>query len=230
MQSTGQINFEPTRSFAYRFTRYTVLPEIASEVASLGEEPFLLREIAWPVIDKYLSHDQQSMLIPRAKAEGQDSMASIIRFYVNFLAKELGLFKPMGKGYFRAHSETDITEDELLDEAIESGDEDAGEFDGYIYAFSFPSIVKPEAAFPIKVGKTVGDVDARVVEQVKGSASFEQPVILGRWQTNRIGPTELAIHNVLKARNKWRENAPGKEWFDTTISEVESILKFVQAG
>jgi hypothetical protein len=32
---------------------------------------------------------------------------------------------------------------------------------------------------------------------------------------------------VLKARGKWRENAPGKEWFDTTISEIEEIIQFV---
>lgn len=180
MQSTEHPIFEPTRSFAYRFARYTVLPEVAVEVSGLGADSFLLREIAWPIIDKHLSPEQQSILIPRAKAEGQDSMASIVRFYVNFLAKELNLFKPMGKGYFRAHSESDFSDDDVLDEAIESGDEDAGEFDGYIYAFSFPTIVKPDAAFPIKIGKTVGDVDARVAEQVKGSASFEQPVILGR--------------------------------------------------
>jgi hypothetical protein len=37
----------------------------------------------------------------------------------------------------------------------------------------------------------------------------------------------LAVHNVLKARGKWRDTAPGTEWFDTTVAEVEAILKFV---
>jgi len=36
--------------------------------------------------------------------------------------------------------------------------------------------------------------------------------------------------NILKARNKWRENVPGKEWFDTNLKEIEAILKFVSNG
>lgn len=224
-----QLTFEPTRSFAYRFVRYTVLPEVTKQVASLGEEQFLLREIAWPIIDRLLTEEQQSVRIPKAKAEGDDSMSSIVRFYVNFLARGLDLYQSLGGGYFKAYTDTAISEDALVDAAIESGDEEAGEYDGWIYAFSFPSIVKTNGVFPIKVGKTVGDVEARVADQVKGSASFEQPTILGRWQVKRIGPSELAIHNVLKARSKWRENAPGREWFDTTVIEIESIINFVRS-
>lgn len=223
----SQFNFEPTRSFGYRFVRYTVLPEVTKEVAALGEEEFLLREIAWPIIDRLLTKEQQDVRVPKAKSAGEDSMSSIVRFYVNFLAKALDLYQSLGGGYFRAHTEADISEDELVDAAIESGDEDAGEFDGWIYAFSFPSIVKTDGIFPIKIGKTVGDVESRVADQVKGAASFEQPIILGRWQVKRVGPSELAIHNVLKARSKWRENAPGREWFNTTVVEVQAIISFV---
>lgn len=223
----NQLIFEPTRSFGYRFVRYTVLPEVTKQVSVLGEEQFLLREIAWPIIDRLLTREQQAVRVPRAKTEGDDSMGSIVRFYVNFLAKGLDLYQSLGGGYFRAYTDNGISEDALVDAAIESGDEELGEYDGWIYAFSFPSIVKANGANPIKIGKTVGDVEARVADQVKGSASFEQPIILGRWQVKRVGPSELAIHNVLKARSKWRENAPGREWFDTTVAEIESIIKFV---
>ena len=223
----SQLNFEPTRSFAYRFVRYTVLPEVDKEVSALGDESFLLREIAWPIIDRLLTREQQDVRVPKAQSEGDESMSRIIWFYVNFLAKELDRYEPLGKGYFRAFTEADISEDELVDAAIESGDEETSEFEGWIYAFSFPTIIKTDDVFPIKIGQTVGDVKARVDAQVKGSASFEQPVILGSWQVKRVGPTELAIHNVLKARSKWRENAPGREWFDTSIVEVESIIDFV---
>ncbi len=225
----NQLTFEPTRSFAYRFVRYTVLPEVTKKVAALGEQQFLLREIAWPIIDGLLTKEQQDVRVQKAKSEGDDSMSSIVRFYVNFLAKGLDLYESLGGGYFRAHTDADISEDELVDAAIESGDEEADEFDGWIYAFSFPSIVKSDGAFPIKIGRTVGDVETRVADQVKGSASFEQPTILGSWQVKRVVPSELAIHNVLKARSKWRENAPGREWFDTTITEIESIIKFVSS-
>jgi hypothetical protein len=220
--------FEPTRSFAYRFVRYTVLPEVERQVATMApEEPFLLREVARPIIDRLLTKEQQATRVRKAQSEGEEAMASIVRFYVYFLARELDLFVSVGKGYFRVGTEADISETELVDAAIEGGDEEAGEFEGWIYAFSFPSIVKAGGAFPIKIGRTVGDVDARVADQVKGSAAFEEPVILLRRQVKRVGPTELAIHNVLKARDKWREAAPGREWFDTTVDEVESIVKFV---
>lgn len=222
-----ELNFEPTRSFAYHFVRYTVLPEVDKEVEKLGNKEFLLRDIAWPIIDRLLTEEQQAVRLVRAQSEGDDSMSSIVRFYVNFLAKHLGLYESLGKGWFCAKSDADFSEDELVDSAIENGDEEAGEVDGWIYAFSFPSIVKEKSVFPIKVGRTIKDVEVRVAEQVKGSATFEQPVILGKWQVKRFAPTESAIHNTLKARNKWRENAPGKEWFDTTISEVESIINFV---
>ncbi|OGT26375.1 MAG: hypothetical protein A3K00_08205 [Gallionellales bacterium RIFOXYD2_FULL_52_7] len=225
----SQPDFEPTRSFAYRFVRYTVLPEVTKEVAKLGEAKFLLREIAWPIIDHLLTKEQQAVRVLKAKSEGDDSMSSIVRFYVNFLAKGLDLYESLGEGYFRAYTESEISEDDMVDAAIDSGDEEASEFEGWIYAFSFPSIVKTDGAFPIKVGKTVGDVGKRVADQVKGSATFEQPVILGRWQVKRVGPSELAIHNVLKARSKWRENAPGTEWFDSTVAEVESIIDFVSS-
>ena len=115
----NQPTFEPTRSFAYRFVRYTLLPEVTKEVAGHGDESFLLREIAWPIIDRLLTPEQQAVRIPRAQSEGDDSMASIVRFYVNFLSKGLDLYKSMGKGYFRAHSEADISEDALVDDAID---------------------------------------------------------------------------------------------------------------
>jgi hypothetical protein len=119
-----------------------------------------------------------------------------------------------------------VSDGDLADAAIEAGDEVAEDFEGYIYAFSFPSIIK-DSVYPIKVGKTAGDVESRIAEQCKGSATFEQPRLLGTWPVKRVGPTELVIHNVLKARGKHREDAPGCEWFNTTVAEVEAIIKFV---
>lgn len=219
--------FEPTRSFAYRFVRYSVLPEIYKDVSRLGAEPFLLWEFATPIIGRYLTKEQLELRIPRAQSVGDHKMASILRFYVNFLAKGLDLFDSVGKGYFKVKSDSEVSEIELTDDALEEGDEAVSELGGWMYAFSFPLIMKSNAEFPIKIGKTVGEVDQRVTDQVKGSALFEQPVVLGKWQVKRVGPTELAVHNALKARGKWREDAPGKEWFDTTVAEIESIIRFI---
>jgi hypothetical protein len=51
--------------------------------------------------------------------------------------------------------------------------------------------------------------------------------MLGAWPVKRVSPTELAIHNILKARGKHREDAPGREWFNTTIAEIKEIIEFV---
>lgn len=220
------IEFEPTRSFCYRFARYTVIPEIESmEDVKSGFE-FRLSALTQKVIDKYLTVAQQGIKLKKEQSDRTDSLHSLVKFYVAFQVKELKTFVPLGEGMYRATTDTDISDAELEEAAIEGGDETAAEFGGWLYAFSFPVLVKTDAPFPIKVGKTIGSVEDRVMTQCKGSASFENPVILGRWQVKRVGPAELAVHNVLKARGKWRENVPGTEWFDTTLHEVQSIIDF----
>ncbi len=221
------ISFEPTRSFCYKFGRYTVLTEIQAMPQVISGEDFRMTELAQQIIDKYLTPEQQQIKVKKAKSEKTEPIHSIIKFFASFIAKEQDLFIRVGDGVYRAKTDSDITDDELEEAAIDEGVEDAAEFEGWIYAFSFPTLTKANAPFPIKVGKTIGSVEDRVMQQCKGSATFDNPVILGRWQVNRVGPTELAIHNILKARGKWRENVPGVEWFDCTIQEIESIIQFV---
>jgi hypothetical protein len=222
------MEFEPTRSFAYRFSRYVVLPELQKMREVQSGDPFRLRDLAWPLIDSRLTRDQQSIRLKKARSDREETMGQIIRFFVPFHAKRLGEFINLGDGYFRNQTEADVSDADLEDAAIETGDEVAEDFEGHIYAFSFPTIIKDGVVYPIKVGKTAGDVDSRIAEQCKGSATFEQPRLLGKWPVKRVGPTELAIHNVLKARGKHREDAPGREWFNTTVAEVEAIIEFVR--
>jgi hypothetical protein len=47
------------------------------------------------------------------------------------------------------------------------------------------------------------------------------------WLVKRVGPTELAIDNLLKTTGKHREDAPGQESFNTTIPELKAIIEFV---
>lgn len=218
---------ETTRSTAYKLARYTILPELQTRVEEFGDEPFLLREVALPLIESHVAPEFRDVHLPFAKREGGEKFIQSVKWYVSFLAKELGLFENLSKGYFRNKTEKDIDDEVIAESALEEGDEEAGEFDGWIYPFSFPSIVKDGQTFPIKVGKTVIDVATRVMDQAKGSASFENPVVLAQWQVKRIGPTELAIHNVLKARSQWIEDAPGREWFRTTVNDIESIVNFI---
>ncbi len=99
---------------------------------------------------------------------------------------------------------------------------------GIVYAYSFPSIIRKDGKFPIKVGlTTTGDADARVTQQCKQTCCFEYPVVLSTWEVQRVAAVEDAIHATLEARGSKRQ-APGTEWFDTTLEEVENIVKFVQ--
>lgn len=220
-------NFEPTRSAAYRLARYTILPELCIKAEEFGDQPFLLREVALPLIDAHVPPEYRDVYLPFAKAEGGEKFMQTVKWYVGYLAKELHELESLGRGYYRQKTEADIDDDAVAESALEEGDEEAGEFDGWIYAFSFPAIVKDGQAFPIKVGKTVKDVDARIQEQAKGSAMFERPMVLGQWKVARVGPTEQAIHNVLKARSQWLEDAPGREWFRATIADIEKIIDFI---
>lgn len=222
------MEFEANNSFPYRFSRYEILPALLQLPEVKSGEPFLLRDLARPLINERLSEEQQNTKVKRAQSDTFLTILQSIRFYVPFIAKNTGMLVNLGKGMFRLETESDLKNEDLLDAAIDDEeDSESAEFDGHIYAFSFPSIVKSDQPFPIKVGKTVGDVTSRVTDQCRNSASFDKPVILGAWPVTRLGSTELAIHNVLKARGKWREDAPGREWFDTTLAEVTSIVNFV---
>jgi len=219
--------FEPTRSFCYQFGRYTVLEEVQKlpEVTSGGE--FRLTDLAQQVMDKYLTPDQQQMRIKKARSDTTEPVHSIVKFFTAFIAKENDIFIRVGAGLYRAKNSEDISDEALEEVALEEGADEAAEFEGWIYAFSFPALVSITGSFPLKIGKTTSNVEGRVAIQCKGSASFDNPVILGRWQVNRVGPTELAAHNILKARGKWRQNVPGVEWFNTTPAEVAAILAFI---
>lgn len=223
-----QLAFDPTRSFCYQFARYTVLPEVTKIMEASGGETHRLSTLAQEVIDVHLTAEQQQLRIKKAQSERTDPVHSIIKFFVAFIAKEQQLFVKVAEGQYRAKIASDISDSELEEIELEECEENDEEYDGWIYAFSFPALVRTDTPYPIKIGKTIGAVEDRVAQQCKGSATFDNPVILGRWQVQRVGPFELAIHNTLKTWGKWRENVPGVEWFDTTVPEIEAIIGFLK--
>ena len=129
---------------------------------------------------------------------------------------------------YRLKSDTEITLEAVEDRDDVVEDEIDSEVNGWIYAFTFPLIKKDNQPYPIKVGlTTAADVEIRVYGQCRGSGFFEKPEILDRWQVGRVAEVEDAIHAILKARGRWREEAPGDEWFNTTIEEVRQIIGFI---
>lgn len=216
------IPFEPTRSYVYKTSRYELLPRIAEIAKDFGGEPFLLREISKKLLAETYTPEQLEIKVKKEKSDKTEKISAIFGFYIPFLAENLKVFENLGGGMFRNISiEEEIAEADAVATDIEADDA------GIIYAYSFPSIVRKDDKFPIKIGLTTGDASARVSQQCKTTCCFEFPVILGTWEVQRVAAVEDAIHSTLEARGAKRE-APGTEWFNTTLDEVASIIKFVQ--
>lgn len=220
--------FEPTNSFCYKFARYEVLPAILALPEVQSGQPFKLVELVKKIVDLNLTPEQQSASYPRAQTGGLLSVIKTIKWYVPFIAKNTEQLLGLGNGIYRLPDAVDVdeAEAEAEDAALEDDVPETMTLEGFIYAFSFPALIKQQGAFPIKIGKTVNDVQQRVMAQCKGSATFDNPTVLAQWKVNRVAFLELAIHKVLAARGKWRESVPGTEWFDTTVDEIKSIIDF----
>lgn len=218
------IPFEASRSYVYNAARYELLPRIAEIAKGFGDEPFLLREISKKLLAETYTPEQLEIKVKKAKSDAVEKMSNIFGFYIPFLAENLKVFENLGGGMFR-----NISLEEEMAEADEAAINVDSDDAGIIYAYSFPTIVRKDGSrFPIKVGfTTTGDADARVAQQCKTTCCFEYPVILGTWEVQRVAAVEDAIHSTLEARGSKRQS-PGTEWFDTTLEEVESVIKFVQ--
>ena len=218
-----KIPFEPTRSYVYKAVRYELLPRIAEIARSFGEEPFRLRDIWKPLLAETYTPDQLDLRVKKAQSDATEKMSTIFGFYIPFLAENLKVFENLGAGMFRnIPLEEELAEADALATDIDANDA------GTICAYSFPSIIREDSKFPIKVGlTTTGDAQARVAQQCKNTSCFEFPVILMTWEVQRVAAVEDAIHSTLEARGSKRQ-APGTEWFDTTLREVKSIIDFVQ--
>lgn len=216
--------FESSRSYVYKATRYELLPRIEIGANIFGDEPFLLREISKKILTETYTSEQLELRVKKAKSDTTEKMSTIFMFYIPFLAETLKVFENLGGGMFKNIS----LEDEIAEadaNAVDIEWDDAG----IIYAYSFPTIVKKDGnKFPIKVGlTTIGDADSRVSQQCKTTCCFDYPIILGTWEVQRVAAMERAIQRTLEARGSKRQS-PGAEWFDTTLDEVESVIKFVQ--
>ena len=216
------IPFEPTRSYVYKASRYELLPQIAERARSFNDGPFLLREISRKLLAEKYEPEQLEIRVRKAKSDRTDKLSAIFGFYIPFLAEDLKVFENLGGGMFK-----NISIDEELAEAEAVATDVDSDDPGIIYAYSFPSIRKTDAAYPIKVGLTTGgDAEERVRLQCRQTCCFEFPVVLKTWNVQRVAAVENAIHSTMEARGSKRL-APGTEWFDTTPEEVEAIVEFV---
>lgn len=77
-----------------------------------------------------------------------------------------------------------------------------------------------------KIGRTDKDPLQRIFGQA-GTCYPELPHIALIMKCSNSFQLESALHNILKLRNRWIENAPGTEWFLTSPAEVESFYHMI---
>lgn len=106
-----------------------------------------------------------------------------------------------------------------------------GEGESCVYVYHLPlymdySIERGETTWACKVGRTSGDLETRLLEQVEGTGLPEYPSVTLVLKTDNSERWEKAIHESLRVRNKGIDTI-GDEWFDTSPDEVLDLIFFL---
>jgi hypothetical protein len=224
--TTGLLEYAVSSSFGYRFSKFLVLPRITESEEFRSGQPFQLSPMIQAITDEYLTQEEQQATYLRPNGR-PDSVLDTIRWYVRYVGRDNNIIEFVERGWYRMPSGEPAVDssDDGIDEEIA---EEAGPAtDGWIYAFTFPDLIKNDP-FPIKVGMTIRDVEERINDQCKGSAFFSSPRLLKSWRVNQVSLTERTVQGLLKLSGQWKSDAPGSEWFVTTVDEIERILGIVQ--
>lgn len=224
--STGLLDFTVSSTFGYRFSRYLVLPRITASEEFRSAKPFLLSPMIEAITNEYLTPEEQQANYFKRNGD-PESILNAVRWYVRFVGKGIDAIEFVERGWYRMPTGEQVlgdTEDGIDEEIAEEAGPTAY---GWIYAFTFPELIK-DGPFPIKVGMTIRDVEERVADQCKGSAFFSKPKILKSWNVQKVSLTERTVQSLLKLSGQWKSDAPGSEWFITTLAEIERVIGIVQ--
>jgi len=178
------------------------------------------------ITNEYLTQAEQQESYQRPNGN-TESVFDSIRWYVRFVGRKNDLIEFVERGWYRMPTGELAASDNGDDIDEEIAEEAGPTTDGWIYAFTFPELIRNEP-FPIKVGMTIRDVEERVSDQCRGSAIFSQPKILKSWRVKKVSLTERTVQNLLKLSGQWKSDAPGAEWFVTTLAEIERFVSLIQ--
>lgn len=224
--ANGPLEYEASSGFAYRFARYLILVRVAESEEFRSGQPFHLLPLIRKITNEYLTQEEQQATYER-KNGMLESVFAAIRWYVPYIGRETEALERVRPGWYRMPTGEQVVDNggDGIDEEI--AEESGPAMEGWIYAFTFPELVKRES-FPIKIGMTIRDVEERVADQCRGSAIFSPPTILRTWQVRKVSLTERTVQNLLKLSGQWKSEAPGAEWFITTVEEIERVVGIVQ--
>ena len=98
-----------------------------------------------------------------------------------------------------------------------------------VYLYYYPAYrrlaeLQDEEVWACKIGKAKNDPLIRISSQTR-TALPEYPTVGLIIKTNEFTLMETTIQNILKLQGKHIRNAPGREWFLTSPSEVEKVYE-----
>ncbi len=98
-----------------------------------------------------------------------------------------------------------------------------------VYLYYYPAYrrlaeLQDEEIWACKIGKAKNDPLIRISSQTR-TALPEYPTVGLIIKTNEFTLMETTIQNILKLQGKHIRNAPGREWFLTSPSEVERVYE-----
>ena len=144
--------------------------------------------------------------------------------------KDNGLIN-VGYGVWRLNYEkddTEIVQTTSKKESISySVDKEIGSGEKSIYVYYYDSYKKlaeskGQNTWQCKVGRTDVDPISRIIGQA-GTCYPELPHVALVIYCDDSALLERTLHSILKMRNKWLTDSPGKEWFMTSPKEIEDI-------
>lgn len=98
-----------------------------------------------------------------------------------------------------------------------------------VYLYYYPAYrhlaeLQDEEAWACKIGKAKNDPLIRISSQTR-TALPEYPAVGLIIKTDEFTLMETTIQNILKLQGKHKQDAPGREWFITSPSEIEQVYE-----
>ena len=127
-------------------------------------------------------------------------------------------------------------QDNSVDSEIDDSDAESldikktiGSGKGAVYLYYYPAYqrlaeLQDEEVWACKIGKARNDPLTRISSQTR-TALPEYPKVGLIIKTDKFNLMERTIQNILKLQGKQKQDAPGKEWFITSPSEVEKLYE-----
>ena len=206
----------------YEYVEKSLTPKIAQHlILELFAGQTVQKQEIMRIVDE--THHERGGLPARAK------FPPVTMALTNM--KREGLVENPSQGYWLIPSTTQ--EDDGVDSEPNNLDLEPEKIIGSgkqsVYLYYYPAYrrlaeLRGEEVWACKIGKARNDPLIRISSQTR-TALPEYPTVGLIIKTNEFTLMETTIQNILKLQGKHMLDAPGREWFLTSPSEVETVYE-----